>query len=314
MIQVQLPATTANLGPGFDCMGLALNLWNHFELSLEGEPGSVQVTTEGEGASWLPTNKTNLVAQTMIDETWPGMMPTDTGIRVRCRNSIPAASGLGSSSTAVLAGLIFASALSSRAIHRDNPGAVLDAVRDPANLQRVLSRAIKLEGHGDNVAPALLGGLVLVVSNGQPVVRHVSFAPMQVVVCVPDFAFLTSEARAALPGEYSKSDTIHNIGHALLVVEALRTGDASLLARAMGDRIHEPYRLPLIPGAPEAKKAAVDAGAVAACLSGAGPGMLALATEKHEAIGQAMVDAYVHAGLRARYWVLDATTEGARIS
>jgi len=313
MIQVQIPATAANLGPGFDCLGLALNLWNSFELHLEGAPGEIKVETIGEGANWLPTDRTNLTAQTMLDETWPGMMPTDTGIKIRCENAVPAASGLGSSSTATLAGLIFASALSARAIHRNDEQAVLDAVRDPQNLQRVLTRAIKLEGHGDNVAPALLGGLILVVSNGTSVVRSVDFAPLKVVVCVPDFAFLTTAARAALPGEYSKADTIHNIGHALLVVEALRTGDLGLLAQAMGDRIHEPYRIPLIPGAINARQAALDSGAVAACLSGAGPGMLALADRNHEKIGEAMVSAFASANLKARYWVLDAIKEGTQI-
>lgn len=313
MIRVQIPATTANLGPGFDCMGLALDLWNTFELHLEGEPGTVEVLTEGEGADWLPRDRTNLVAQTMIDETWPGMMPSDCGIRIRCHNSIPAASGLGSSSTATLAGLIFASALSARAIHRDEPERVLGAVTESLNLDRVLSRSIKLEGHGDNVAPALLGGLILVVSNGHSVVRRLDFEPLRVVVCVPDYRFLTVEARAALPGEYSRADAIYNIGHALMVADALRTGDTALLGQVMGDRIHEPYRMPLIPGATEAKRAALDAGAVVACLSGAGPGMLAIASSGHEVIGQAMVEAFRTAGSHARFWILDAVREGTRI-
>ncbi len=295
-------------------MGLALNLWNSFELNLSGAAGEVSVVTHGEGSDWLAQDRSNLVAQTLIDETWPGMMPTDSGIEIVCRNDIPAASGLGSSSTATLAGLIFASALAARAIHRDDPNAVLHAVQAPLNLQRVLDRAIKLEGHGDNVAPSLLGGLVLVVSNGGNIVRHVQFAPTKVVVCVPNYRFLTVEARAALPGEFSKADAIHNIGHSLLVLEALRTGDLELLARAMGDRLHEPYRMPLIPGAIDAKRAALQAGAVAACLSGAGPGMLAFANAGHEQIGEAMVTAFKQAGLDARAWTLDAVTDGAKIT
>lgn len=314
MIRIQIPATTANLGPGFDCMGLALDLWNTFELTLGGKPGEITVETRGEGSDWLPSDRTNLVAQTMIDETWPGMMPSDTGIHIVCDNAIPAASGLGSSSTATLAGLIFASALSARAIHKNEPEAVLDAVRDPLNLDRVLSRAIKLEGHGDNVAPALLGGLILVVSNGNSIVRDVEFQPMEVVVCVPDFRFLTTDARAALPGEYSKADTIHNIGHSLLVLEALRAGDLELLGRAMGDRIHEPYRMPLIPGAIEAKRAALDHGAKAACLSGAGPGMLALTHSNHQQIGEAMVAAFAQSNLKARAWTLKTSNQGVKIS
>jgi len=310
MISVRLPATSANLGPGFDSMGLALDLWNTFELNLKGAPGQIVVRTEGEGADWLPSGASNLVAQTMIEETWPGTMPTDLGIEIICRNAIPAASGLGSSSTATLAGLIFASALAARAI---NSSTVLPAVQDPQNLNRVLARAIKLEGHGDNVAPALLGGLILVVSNGSPITRAVEFHPIEVVVCVPDFRFLTTDARAALPGEYSKADAIHNIGHSLLVLEALRTGDLSLLGRAMGDRIHEPFRMPLIPGAIQARQAALEAGAVAACLSGAGPGMIAFADQGHEQIGLAMQRAFEDSGLTARHWTLKTSEQGAKI-
>ncbi|MCC7102918.1 MAG: homoserine kinase [Fimbriimonadaceae bacterium] len=310
MISVRLPATSANLGPGFDSMGLALDLWNTFDLNLLGEPGTVTVRTEGEGADWLPSDRTNLVAQTMIEETWPGTMPTDLGIEIVCRNCIPAASGMGSSSTATLAGLIFASALAARA---NNPSQVLPAVKDPLNLERVLARAVKLEGHGDNVAPALLGGLILVASNGSPITKSVSFTPMEVVICVPDFRFLTAEARAALPGEYSKADTIHNIGHSLLVLEALRTGNLGLLGRAMGDRIHEPFRMPLIPGAIQARQAAHEAGAVAACLSGAGPGMIAFADRAHEQIGLAMQRAFADSGLTARHWTLKTSEQGAKI-
>jgi homoserine kinase len=314
VLSIRIPATTANLGPGFDCMGLALDLWNEFELRLDGPPGEITVETQGEGADILSTNRTNLVAQTMIEETWPGMFPQDTGIRIRCRNDVPCASGLGSSSTATLAGLIFASALSARAMHPDDPERVVQAVQDPANLDRVLQRAIKLEGHGDNVAPALLGGLILVVGSASPVVRRVPFAPLQAVVCVPRYRFLTVEARAALPASYGKADAIHNLGHAMLAVEALRTGDRTLLKQAMADRIHEPYRMPLIPGAGEAKRRAESAGAKAVWLSGAGPGILAVADGNAAQIGEALVSGFASEGLDARAWTLDAIEQGTAIT
>lgn len=313
MITVTLPATTANLGPGFDSIGLALDLRNRFTLNLGGDPGTIEVETIGEGSSWLAKDETNLVAATMVNETWPGMMPTDQGIRIRCENNIPAASGLGSSSTAVLAGLIFASTLAARAIHRDDAVAVLNAVKAKENMDRVLKRSVNLEGHGDNVAPSLLGGLQLVVSNGEVIVRRVDFSPIKVVVCVPDFNFLTSVARAALPGEYSRADAIFNIGHALMVLDALRTGDNVLLKKALADRIHEPYRMDKIPGASAAKSAALDAGALACCMSGAGPGMLGFAESGHDEIGTAMVGAFAANGLKARYWVLDGIQNGVEI-
>ncbi len=316
MIRLQLPATSANLGPGFDCMGLALDLWNTFELHVRGTPGTVRVENHGEGADWLPTGHENLILTTMLSKLDENDLPQDAGIEVVCHNQIPCASGLGSSSTATLAGLIFASALKARADLTGSRGGIsaLPLVRDKVNLDAVLKQAIEIEGHGDNVAPALLGGLILVVPNGdEPIVHRADLPPLRVSVCVPEYNFLTTTAREALPQAYAKADTIFNIGRALLVLEALGRGDDALLRAAMVDRVHEPYRLPLIPGAVQAKEAALAAGATAATLSGAGPGIIAFARQQHEAIGQAMVDAFAQHNLRARHWTLDSVSCGAKI-
>ncbi len=307
-VSVRVPATSANLGPGFDCMGMAVTLWNTFELHLvPGEP-VISVESHGEGADILPNGGNNLIAQTMRGELYrinfaqPGLIGPEIyktqGYRIVARNNIPCASGMGSSSTAVLAGLIFANALAYKQV----------------NLEAILERATALEGHGDNVAPALYGGLILISYNGLTVVaERVQLPPWKVVICVPAYNFLTIEARAAVPKTLNRSDAVLNIGRAMLVAEALRNGDDTLLTRAMADRIHEPYRIPLIPGAAACQKAALDHGAVAVCLSGAGPGMLAFARENHEGIGQAMRTAYQNAGLSARYWVLDASPTGVDI-
>ena len=328
MISVRIPATSANLGPGFDCLGMALNLWNRFELHSEPGDGSVCVETHGEGAPDLPTGRTNLIAQTMLDELAhldakasltgdpesahpphshvkspdphrQSSVVNQHSFHIISHNDIPCASGLGSSSTAVLAGIIFA--------HGLRLGYV-----DP---KAVLLRATAVEGHGDNVGPALTGGLLLISFDGKTVVsERVALPPLQVTVCVPEFNFLTSAARAALPKTLSRADAVFNIGRAMLVAEALRNDDDELLARAMADRLHEPYRLPLIPGAQEARRAALHHGAIAVSLSGAGPGMLAYARTGHERIGQAMQAAFEQAGLRARYWVLDVSPRGAEIT
>ncbi|MCL4506457.1 MAG: homoserine kinase [Chloroflexi bacterium] len=309
MIKVRVPATSANLGPGFDCMGMAFNLWNTFELhSVPGEP-VITVESHGEGARILPTGGDNLIAQTMRTELYrinfgmPGLLPPQLyksqAYHIVCHNDIPCASGLGSSSTAVLAGLAFAHVLAYGSV----------------DLDPVLQRATALEGHGDNVAPALYGGLILISYNGSDVVaEHVALPPWQAVVCVPEFNFLTIDSRAAIPRMLSRQDAVLNIGRAMLVAEALRNGDDALLARAMTDRIHEPYRIPLIPGAADAKRAALDNGALAVCLSGAGPGMLAFARHGHAAIGAAMQAAFIKAGLPARFWVLDASPAGVEIT
>ncbi len=303
MIRVRIPATTANLGPGFDCMGLALDLWNDFELHpIE---SGFEVETHGEGSQTLSKDASNLVVSTLLDELKSLGTRAPSGFRVLCHNTIPAASGLGSSSTATLAGLLFA-----HAIH------LSQCEQDPAEIDReqVLKRAVEIEGHGDNVAPALLGGFVIVVPDKDGVLtQRIPYVPIKTVVCVPDYAYLTTQARAALPATYSKSDAIFNIGRAMLVAEALRTGDDAMLAQSMNDRIHEPYRFPAVPGAIDARERALGAGAVCVALSGAGPGVIAFAREGYDRIGRSMNSAFAEAGLHSRYWILDATDQGVHI-
>ncbi|MDR3688569.1 MAG: homoserine kinase [Fimbriimonas sp.] len=304
MIRVRIPATTANLGPGFDCMGLALDLWNSFELHVGAGEG-VEVESHGEGSADLPRDATNLTAAVFLDEVRARGLEAPERFRIVCHNTIPCASGLGSSSTATLAGLTFAEAFSLHAVGKD-----------PAEIDRnaVLARAVAIEGHGDNVAPALLGGFVIVVPDASGVLtQRIPHVPVKTVVCVPDFCYLTTDARAALPQSYSKADAIFNIGRAMLVAEALRMGDDDLMARAMNDRIHEPYRFPAIPGASDARKRASQEGAICVGLSGAGPGVIAFAREGYDRIGRAMKQAFADAGLVARYWILDATDQGAHI-
>jgi len=298
MIRVRVPATSANLGPGFDCMGLALDLWNTFELEPWGRSGDLQIEIAGEGAAALPRDTSNSVYQTMIQALAQENFALRHGIRLRCDNEVPCVSGLGSSSTAVVAGLAFAQALS----------------RGRVDVDSLLSDAVAIEGHGDNVGPAIVGGLMLIMPfNGSAIVRSVPFEPLTVTVCVPDFLFLTTEARACLPDTVPRADAVFNLGRAMFVLQALRDGDDELLRKAMADQIHEQYRLPRIPGALQAVEAAKQAGATAVCLSGAGPGIIAFSRSKHNGIGHAMIGAFEAAGLRARHWVLTTTTKGTSI-
>lgn len=303
MIRLHVPATSANLGPGFDAMGIALDLWNTFELREDPGVQGIAVETHGEGAGVLASDSGHLVVRTMLEEL-EMHAPFDVRnahYRLVCTNAVPVGSGLGSSSTATLAGLMLAR-------HLVDPG----SLHSEAGQQRILARACAIEGHGDNVAPALLGGLVVVaLRDGQPVAERIATAPQTVVVCVPQLHFLTSHARAVLPTTYSRADAVYNVGRAALVVEALRRGDLSLLARVMDDRIHEPYRLPAIPGALQARRAALDAGAAAVALSGAGPGLIAFSHDRHAQIGAAMVHTFAEFGLTARAWTLSTTERGA---
>lgn len=309
LLTLRVPATTANLGAGFDCLGLALDLWNTFELhrAPEGAP-SVTIEASGEGAETLPRNHTNIVARIIVEElfnTFGRTLPFP--LRIVAKNAVPCGSGMGSSSTAVIAGLYFAHALAAPDMKMET----LEGLR-----KTVLERAVRVEGHGDNVAPALLGGLVAVVADTNKVLaRNLPYTARPVVVCVPEFAFLTSKARSVLPPGLTRADAIFNIGHALLTAEALRTGDLELLSRALDDRIHEPYRFPVIPGAIEARDAAKEAGAIGVALSGAGPGVIAFGQkEKLDGVGRAMVAAFAGAGLKARHWVLNPVMHGAELS
>ena len=309
MLRVRIPATSANLGAGFDCIGLALDLWNTFELyHVPDQKEYVVIESYGEAADRLPKDHTNTIARILfeeLDETLGQKAPGP--LRIVCRNSVPCGSGLGSSSTAVIAGLIFAHAIARRELTSENADTLKRAV---------LSRAVEIEGHGDNVVPALLGGLVVVTrsANGRLLSHRVPVYHRKVVVCVPDFVFMTSKSRAVLPPALPRYDAIYNIGHAVMTIEALRTGDLKLLAKAIDDKIHEPYRFPAIPGAIEAREAALDNGAVAACLSGAGPGILAFVELNHEQVGQAMKNCFADAGLTARYWIMDINETGAEIT
>jgi homoserine kinase len=308
ILTIRIPATSANLGAGFDCIGVALNLWNTFELyHVPGQKEPVTIESYGEAADRLPKDHTNTIARVLfeeLDETLGQKAPGP--LKIVCHNNVPCGSGLGSSSTAVIAGLVFAHAIARRELNHEN----VDTLK-----RAVLSRATEIEGHGDNVVPALLGGLVVVTrsTSGRLLTHKVPMQNQRVVVCVPDFAFLTSKSRAVLPPALPRADAIHNIGHAVMTIEALRTGDLKLLSKALDDKMHEPYRIPAIPGAIEAREAALDNGAVASCLSGAGPGILAFVESNHERVGEAMAACFTEAGLKARYWILDINETGTEI-
>ncbi|MDR1154504.1 MAG: homoserine kinase [Bacteroidales bacterium] len=308
VLTIRIPATSANLGAGFDCIGVALNLWNTFELyHVPEQKEHIIIESFGEAADRLPKDHTNTIARVMfeeLDETLGQKAPGP--LKIVCRNNIPCGSGLGSSSTAVIAGLVFAHAIARRELTCENADTLKRAV---------LSRAAEIEGHGDNVVPALLGGLAVITrsANGRLLTHRISTQKQKVVVCVPDFVFLTPKSRAVLPPTLPRSDAIYNIGHAVMTIEALRTGDLKLLARALDDKMHEPYRFPAIPGAIEAREAALDNGAVASCLSGAGPGILSFVENSHERVGEAMKSCFADAGLNARYWILDINETGTEI-
>jgi homoserine kinase len=251
-LTARVPATSANLGPGFDCFGLALDLWNEVGVDTEAEPG---VTWEGEGATELPDDGTDMVSKAMLHaaRVGGGTLP---GIALHGVNRIPVERGLGSSAAACVAGISLANR-------------ILELGLEPED---VLDLAIEIEGHPDNAAAAIAGGFTVAFGDGvirldpHPDLRPVAFVPV-------DIRLPTGEARAALPETVSLRDAVHNAGHAAATVVAL-TSEPGLLTQTLGDRLHQQARLKLVPSV-SAFFDRLRAAEVPVCVSGAGPTLLA---------------------------------------
>ncbi|HTX92672.1 MAG TPA: homoserine kinase [Anaerolineales bacterium] len=294
---VRVPATTANLGPGFDSLGLALDLWNEAEFFQAGD-GKISISIQGEGVGTLPTDETNAILGAAL-QLYTLVGKDAGGLTVRCLNRIPLVSGMGSSSAALLAGMLGANALLGKPFPREE----------------ILTMATQSEGHPDNVVPAMLGGLVAsAIKDGEVVSRKLLVSPMSITVVMPDFYFPTKAAREILPEYVLRQDAIFNLSRAVLVIKALETGDLALLGEVMEDSLHQPYRLPLIPGALPAIEAAKVAGASAVALSGAGPSLIAFSGQPADSrIGLAMQQAFQQAGLKARIFPLNISHSGASV-
>lgn len=297
--RVRVPATTANVGPGFDCLGLALDLWNEVRFTVEGD--RVVVTTEGPDPAGLPHDETNLVARAFLRLCEEAGRAAPAGLRIHCDIRVPMSSGLGSSSTAIVAGLLGANTLVGRPFDRD----------------AILELAADMEGHPDNVAAALLGGLTIVVQKKDTLLTKKILVPeVHVALAVPDLPVSTNAARAELPTEVSMVDAVFNLQRTPLVVEALRTGDYELLSQVMDDRLHQASRLKRIPGGRTAWLAALNAGAAAVAVSGSGPSLIAfvsLATDASR-IARVMAEAFAAEGVTAIPLGLAASAAGATVA
>jgi homoserine kinase len=249
-LTVSAPATSANLGPGFDCLAVALDLGNAVVVTRR--PGPLEVTVAGEGQGDAPCDESNLVCRAMA----AGLGSLD-GLRVECRNRIPFGRGLGSSAAAVCAGLVAANAL----------GALRWTPDD------LLARAAEIEGHADNAAACLSGGIVAVGPG--PVARPIAVPEdLGFVAVIPEARTSTADARRALPAEVPLGDAAATLANAVALVLALVEDRLEDIPAALADRLHEPYRGPLVP-ALEVVRGLVDGrGCLGATISGSGPAML----------------------------------------
>jgi len=346
-VTVTVPATTANLGPGFDCIGAALSLYNRFQFSRL-EPSATEklkITVTGQEAAKVKIDDSNLAYQAFIN-LYGYLNQSPPPVAIHIDMQVPLARGLGSSATAIVGGLVGANELAGK----------------PLSQVEVMQLAIELEGHPDNVVPALLGGCRLAASNPPPqpplskgglregfplreaglteqspldaeilpspplskggqgggsweicdIPWHPNIVP---VVAIPDFELSTAEARKVLPADYSRADAIFNAAHLGLLLRALETGNQNWLRCALQDKIHQPYRQSLIQGYEAVQQAALNAGAYGMVISGAGPTLLALTDATNaDAVEKAMAAAWGEFGVKADVRAIGLDTQGAQVS
>ena len=291
---IKVPATTANLGPGFDSLGMALDVWN----SIHVEVGPSDFMVFGEGAKELPSPSHNLLYKSFCVLFSEIGQPVPN-VSIKCHNEIPISRGLGSSAAAIVGGLVAADELLETRLSRE----------------KILDLAIKIEGHPDNVTSALLGGCQIVVHNESNHVASEVPLPesLNVIIFIPDVVIQTADSRKQLPANVTRQDAIFNIGRVALLIKALSTGDLTHLKIATEDRLHQPIRQKIFPPMKTIINAATRAGALGAFLSGSGPSVIALANEREVSIGYEMSDAAAKSGVPGTLKITRPTTKGAHL-
>jgi len=264
VIKIKVPATTANMGSGFDCIGIALDL--HNELTVH-EADAFSIEAAGSESTAVPVTKDNMIYNT-IEQFYAQIGKTVPTLRLSQTDNIPMARGLGSSAACIVAGLLAANELSKQGLPREELAQI----------------ASSIEGHPDNVVPAILGGLVVgAIDSGE--MKYVKITPsdeLSFALFIPDFSLLTEKARGVLPITYSREDVIFNVSRASLFIASMMSGNWDNLRVATQDRIHQPYRKQLIPDWDAIFESSMEFGAKSVLLSGAGPTILAIVMKKHE--------------------------------
>jgi len=302
MIKIRVPATTANLGSGFDCLGLALKLY--LNLEIEETENSLVIEYQGEGAEKFSLKKKE---ETLIWKSINLVLKKThkdihkKGLKIKVLNKIPITRGLGSSASAIIGGIVGAARLYG-----------IDLTN-----QEMLGLALSLEGHMDNIVPALIGGLTLAYKTGQGEIKWARIKTpldLRIVLAVPEFTLNTKEMRKVLPQKVTLSQAIFNLSRSALLVNALQNSDWEVLVEAMEDRLHQPYRTPFIPGIEEMFSQIKKTGLAGVALSGSGPSIVSLTKKgREETISTIMKDAFLKAGINCRILVLEADLEGTKL-
>lgn len=297
-VRVKVPASTANLGPGFDTLGMGLSLYSWIEMR---ESEYTQFHLYGDQMNGVPKDKSNLVykvAQLIFDEA--GVSVPE--IEISMYSDIPLTRGLGSSASAIIGGMVAANAL----------------IGSPLSMDRIFDMATCLEGHPDNVGASLFGGIITAVWDGTHAdyIRIEPHINLEALVVIPEFQLSTSDARKVLPVQISREDAVYNISRSSLLVAALSSGRFDLISRAMSDRLHQPYRASLVPGMAQILEEAPSRGALGVALSGAGPTLLALVDRGNihkRNLESYLLDTMKEYGIQASAKWLDPSSDGVII-
>jgi len=302
MIKIRVPATTANLGSGFDCLGLALKLY--LNLEIEETENSLVIEYQGEGAEKFSLKKKE---ETLIWKSINLVLKKThkdihkKGLKIKVLNKIPITRGLGSSASAIIGGIVGAARLYG-----------IDLTN-----QEMLGLALSLEGHMDNIVPALIGGLTLAYKTGQGEIKWARIKTpldLRIVLAVPEFTLNTKEMRKVLPQKVTLSQAIFNLSRSALLVNALQNSDWEVLVEAMEDKLHQPYRTPFIPGIEDIFSQIKKTGLAGVALSGSGPSIVSLTKKgREETISTIMKDTFLKAGINCRILVLEADLEGTKL-
>lgn len=296
-VTIKVPATTANIGPGFDCLGAALTLYNQFKFTITDT--DTNITIIGEDSAKINIDKNNLLYKSFLHfYQHIGKNPPNVDIDIKI--GVALARGLGSSATAIVGGLMGANYLAG----------------NPLDSEEIATLAIALEGHPDNVIPALKGNCMLSVASNNnwqfvPITWHENITP---IVAIPDFELSTEEARSVLPSKITYADAVFNISRLSLLIKGLETNNPDWLKTALDDKLHQPYRKSLIKGYEIVEKEAIANGAYGMVISGAGPTLLALADKSHtKSVSEAMKQAWETQGVKPNVESLSLDFEGAKI-
>ena len=291
----RIPASTTNLGPGFDVLGLALQLYS--TVTLEVDVADTEVVVTGVDVDKIPSTREHIAFKAVESIYQRSDVQQPEGLKLSIANGIPAIRGLGGSGTAILGGLLTANVL----------------CQSPFSQSDILNFATEIEGHPDNVAASLYGGIVVSVQEDNHIhtIQLACDPALHVVLAIPEYTLSTKKARDILPKTVDFADAIYNISRSSLLVASIATGKLDMFTLAMKDRLHQPYRSQLIAGFDEIVEAATTAGALSVALSGAGPTIAAYCLENMEEVGKQMQGVFQNRNIQCKIKILQADQEGA---